>query len=398
MTTPTSKPLMSARRVTCLCAMLAMIGPLSSSLYTPALPELAIDLRTSIASVQMTVTAFFLGLAGSQLFCGPFSDSVGRKPVLLVFFSLYVIATLLSLLAPQIEMLIFARFLQGVGAAAGIALSRAIVRDLYKDSEQIAIQATVGLALSTGPAVAPFLGGVVIEYAHWHTLFYLMLGLGLGALACIWGLLKETAPADRLPPSTLALLQSYAILLSSKRFMLPAIILGGINGVVYAQSALLSLVVIGQLQYSPRVFGLSMVLQTSFFFIGSYIVRKLAGTVAPRRLLAAGMALVLAGNLIYFVTHLLDVPSFVAVMSPIALNGLAIGTTTPTLLGIAMAPYPERAGAGAAVMGFMQIGCGVLGGIAAMLFSDPWDALVVVTCTMGASAIISWLMWRKLPS
>ena len=124
-------PLMSERRVGVIGALLAAIGPISMALFTPAMPEIVHAFGTTEAAVKLTLSLYFAGFAFAQLVCGPLSDGFGRKPVVTAFMGIYLVASLAAIVAPTIHLLIAARFMQGVGAAAGIAISRAIVRDLF---------------------------------------------------------------------------------------------------------------------------------------------------------------------------------------------------------------------------------------------------------------------------
>src|SRR5690606_40003232 len=107
------------------------LGPLSVAIYTPALPTIVADFGTSDAAGKLTISVFYIGLAFGQLVCGLLADGLGRRNVALCFFTLYVIGAVGCLFAPSIEALIVARAVQGTGAAAGLVISRALVRDLF---------------------------------------------------------------------------------------------------------------------------------------------------------------------------------------------------------------------------------------------------------------------------
>src|SRR5471032_1835769 len=117
--------------ITVLLAALSAIGPLTTDMYLPSLPDIARQLGTSTAQVQLTISAYLIGFAVGQIFYGPVSDRHGRKPVLLAALALYCAASLVCVLSTSIEMLIAARFVQALGGCGGIVLARAIVRDLY---------------------------------------------------------------------------------------------------------------------------------------------------------------------------------------------------------------------------------------------------------------------------
>src|SRR5690606_24393374 len=110
-------PLMSERRVSLIGAMLVAIGPISMALYTPAMTEIVRAFDTTEAAVKMTLSIYFAGFAVAQLICGPLSDAFGRRPVVMGFMGIYAVASMIAVVAPTIELLILARFLQGVGAA-----------------------------------------------------------------------------------------------------------------------------------------------------------------------------------------------------------------------------------------------------------------------------------------
>ena len=117
---------MSEARVGLIGALLCVVGPISMSLFTPAMPEIVHAFGTTEAAVKLTLSLYFAGFACAQLVCGPLSDGFGRKPVIYAFLAIYLVGSLAAVFAPTIQVLIAARVLQGVGAAAGVAIARAI--------------------------------------------------------------------------------------------------------------------------------------------------------------------------------------------------------------------------------------------------------------------------------
>ncbi|WP_333782921.1 MFS transporter [Nitratireductor aquibiodomus] len=232
-------PLMSERRVSIIGAMLVALGPVSMALFTPAMPQIVEAFGTTEAAVKMTISLYFAGFAFAQLFCGPLSDGLGRKPVTFAFIGIYVVASFIALMSPNIETLIAARFMQGFGAAVGVAVSRAVVRDLFTQESSARIMNLIGIILAIGPAFAPTLGGLTMQLAGWHAIFVLMLGAGAVIALVIHFCMRETVARDlsRISPS--ALIQSYGLLLGNAYFMLSSLVIAGAVGALYTQATVL---------------------------------------------------------------------------------------------------------------------------------------------------------------
>ena len=158
------------------------IGPVSMAIYTPAMPEIVRALGTSEAMVKLTLTLYFGGFAAGQLVAGPLSDALGRRAVTFGFMGVYCLASLAGLMAQDVGMLMAARFVQGVGASAGIAISRALVRDLFQGERSARIMNLIGIILAAGPAVAPTVGGLLLVAAGWRSVFVAMVGFGLAVV------------------------------------------------------------------------------------------------------------------------------------------------------------------------------------------------------------------------
>ena len=197
---------MSERRVGLIGGLLTAIGPVSMALYTPAMPEIVAAFGTTEVLVKLSLTLYFGGFACAQLVAGPLSDALGRRPVTFAFMAVYAAASLAALAATSIEALIVARFVQGVGASAGIAISRAIVRDLYEGHRSARIMSLIGIILAVGPAAAPTIGGLVLVAAGWRAIFAVMAALGLVVVLVTATGLRETVVPDRrrLRPRALA--------------------------------------------------------------------------------------------------------------------------------------------------------------------------------------------------
>ncbi|MCB1756885.1 MAG: MFS transporter, partial [Gammaproteobacteria bacterium] len=162
---------MSARRVSLLGALLVAIGPISMALYTPAMPAIVEAFGSTESAVKMTLVLYFGGFACSQLVAGPLSDALGRKPVIFLFMAIYLLGSLLAMLAPTVDTLMVARFVQGVGASVGVAISRAVVRDLFTGDDSSRIMNLIGIILALGPAISPTLGGLLMEAFGWRSTF-----------------------------------------------------------------------------------------------------------------------------------------------------------------------------------------------------------------------------------
>jgi MFS transporter, DHA1 family, multidrug resistance protein len=392
------QPLMSEARVGLIGALLSMVGPMSMSLFTPAMPEIVHAFGTTEAAVKLTLSLYFAGFAFAQLVCGPLSDGFGRKPVIYGFMAIYLAATVVAILAPGIHVFIAARILQGVGAAAGVAVARAIVRDLFAGERSARIMNLIAVILAVGPAVAPTVGGITMELAGWHAIFVFMLVMAASVMLTVYFGLAETVQRDlsRIRPA--ALFGSYASLLRSPHFLTAAIVIAGSAGAIYTQATLLPFILIDRVGLSPTQFGLGMMMQTGSYLLGSLVLRRLMPRLGAFRLVPMGLALIGLGAALIAIGLRLVEPSYLTVMGPVGVYMFGIAFVLPAMQTAALAPFPRIAGAASAMAGFMQMGAGLVGGtVAAAFFTDPVYALATIIPAMGLIAIAAYVVQRLLP-
>ena len=389
-------PVMTERRVALIGGLMVAIGPISMALYTPAMTEIMRAFGTTEAAVKMTLTLYFGGFACAQLIAGPLSDALGRRPVTFAFMGVYCLASLAALAAPSVEALMVARFLQGIGASAGVAISRAIVRDLFTGERSSRIMNLVGIILALGPALAPTIGGLLLIAAGWRSIFVAMAVFGAVVVAVTGLAMRETVPADRARLRFGSLWASYRELLGSRHFLACSGVVAGSIGALYAQATFLPFILMQRVGLSPAEFGLSMLFQSGSFFAGSLLVRALMRRVSAYGLVAPGLGLIALGSL-GVLTLLVRPPSLLHVMLPVAVYAAGIAFVMPAMTTAALAPFPRIAGAAAALMGFLQMGAGLVMGSLGALMGDPLLAMGTLIPLMGAFACLAYVDYRRHP-
>jgi len=392
-----ARPVMSERRASLICALIVMIGPISMALYTPAMPRLVEAFGTTEAMVKLTLSLYFAGFAVTQIVCGPLSDGFGRKPVTFAFMAIYLVASIAAVFAPTIEVLIAARFFQGVGAAVGTTVSRALVRDLFTGESSARVMNLIGLLMGAAPALSPTLGGLMLTFFDWESIFYFMAVAAVVVVAIVHFAMAETVSPDpsRIRPRALA--RSYATLLKDRYFLFSSATLAGTMGALYTLATILPFVMMTRVGLSATEFGIAMLMQSGSFFGGSLAVRSLMKRYGAFRILPAGFIFIVIGcAALATLPHWIG-PSFETVMIPVAFYAFGIAFVFPAMSTASVAAFPHMAGAASSMAGFLQMGGGLVGGIAAAVITDPITAVSLVVPVMGAISIASYLLWRRVP-
>jgi DHA1 family bicyclomycin/chloramphenicol resistance-like MFS transporter len=390
---------MSQTKTSVIGALLVALGPISMALYTPAMPALVRVFDTDVSAVKLTLTVYFLGFALAQLVCGPLSDIWGRRPVVMAFTALYLIGSLVAVAAPSIHWLLAARIVQGVGAAAGVAISRAIVRDLYTGRQSAQVMNMIGLMLIAAPAMAPTIGGVTLEFFGWHAIFALMAVYGVVIMVVFQVAVPETlarnGAGDAQPRRLVA---SYAKLSRDPRFLRPAIVMACSIGSLYTLATVLPFVLIDRAGLTPVQFGFSMLAHSGSFMLGSLLMRQLLKSVDAHRLVPVGLGLISAGALLLPVSIALYPPSFATVMGPTALFAFGLPFIMPSMMTESLAPFPHIAGAAAALSGFFQMAAGLVGSAVAAAMGDPVLALVTIIPASALMAVLTHVALKRATS
>jgi DHA1 family bicyclomycin/chloramphenicol resistance-like MFS transporter len=380
--------LMSPRKASAIGALLVALGPISMALYTPAMPQLVEVFGTDVATVKLTLTVYFLGFALAQLVCGPLSDAYGRRPIVMGFTAAYLVGSLLAVFAPSVEWLLAARVIQGIGASAGVAISRAIVRDLFTGRQSVQVMNMIGLMLAAGPALSPTIGGITLDLFGWHAIFLVMVIYGAVLIAIFATLVPETnarpEPARAAPR---ALAASYGALLTDRRFLRPTIIMASSVGALYTLATILPFVLIGRVGLTPTEFGVGMLAQSGSFMLGSLVMNRLLRSIEAHRLVPVGLALIGIGAFTLAILGIAAEPSFLTVMGPIGVFAFGIPFVMPSMLTESLAPFPRMAGAASALSGFFQMGGGLIGSAVAAAMGDPELALATIVPVMATIGI-----------
>lgn len=387
-----ASPLMSERRTAAIGAALVAIGPVTMALYTPAMPVLAEAFDTSRSMIKLTLTAYFAGFAVTQLICGPLTDAYGRRPVTLVFLMLYLLSTLVATFAPSVEWMIVARTLQGVGAAVGISVSRAIVRDQFTGQTSARIMNTIATMLAIGPALSPTIGGLTLEFFGWREIFWFMVIYGVVLMLAVAFWMAETnrfIDRSNLRPGRLVV--NYLTLLGDARFLRPSLLVGLGIGTIYTLATILPFVLIDRIGLTPSQFGYGMMVQSGCFISGTLVTGRLLKRLDAERLIPYGLTGMVAAALAMIATHELLPLTFLAVMLPVGLFAFSLATVLPAAMTSALQGFPQMAGAAASMTGFLQFGSGILGSLAAAWLGDPALAMLVVAPSMLLLAVVLYL-------
>ena len=369
---------------------------MAMNIFLPVLPAMADDFGASIATANLAVTVFLAATAIAQLFIGPMSDKFGRRPVLLSTTAIFAAATMLCIYAPTIEWLIVGRILQAT-CAASIALSRAIVRDLYDRSKAASMIGYVTMAMAVIPMLSPTLGGYVGEVFGWRAAFVVLLVVSLAMLLVIWFDLGEThqpAPANGRTQTQeyLSLLREPAIwgYVATSTFA---------SGAYFAFLGGAPFVAAQVLDLSPTAIGAYFIFVAGGYMFGNFLAGRYSERIGIEPMMlhgglvaASGVALSLA-----LMTFLDPEPWYL--FGPMALVGVGNGMTLPNANAGVVSVRPDLAGSASGLAGFMQIGGGaLLATLAGLTISEANEGMplyVIMFLSSVAGAFAAWMMRRR---
>ncbi|MCT8159825.1 multidrug effflux MFS transporter [Pseudoruegeria sp. SHC-113] len=336
---------------------LTALAILTLNLFLPTLPQIAADLQADYALVNLSVAGYLALTALLQLIAGPLSDRFGRRPVMLIALAGFCVASVGAALAESITAFLAWRVAQG-SIIAGVALSRAIVRDMFDPQEATSKLGYISMIMAIAPMLGPILGGVVGEFYGWRGNFWIFAGFGAVMLWATWADLGETNAYKGRPMREQ--FQSYPELLRSRRFWGYALCLGFSVGAFYAFLGGAPLVATVVFDLSPAMQGVVIGFTTVGFFFGSFAAGRLGKRIplttmmlAGRLLSFGGMALGLAVMLAGFVT----VP---VLLASVVFVGLGNGLTLPSASAGVLSVRPELAGSASGLSGALMVGGGAV--------------------------------------
>ncbi|MEK4566779.1 multidrug effflux MFS transporter [Alkalihalobacillus sp. FSL R5-0424] len=381
-----------------LLGMLAAFGPLTIDMYLPSFPDITVGLETTASLVQLSLTACLLGLAVGQLVVGPLSDAKGRKKPLIVFIFLYVLASFACAFAPNIYFLIIGRFLQGFTAAAGIVISRAVVRDLFSGRELTKFFSLLMLINGLFPIMAPVFGAgvLLVPGATWNWVFIVLGILGLIIVTAVSFKLKETLPAEKRVPSSIgATLRTFSYLIKDRLFMGLALTQGLMTGGIFAYVSGTPFVYQSIYDVSPQMFSVLFGINGLGIILGTHLVGRYAGIVPERVFLKVGLIIAVVAGAFLFVMTLLEGP-LLSIVIPIFFFVSMIGMVGTTSFSLAMETKEKQAGSASALLGLLPFAIGAttapLVGIAGEETAVPMGFIIFI---MSAGAFLSFTFLAK---
>jgi DHA1 family bicyclomycin/chloramphenicol resistance-like MFS transporter len=311
-------------------AGLTAIAPVSIDMYLPALPELARDLSTTASTAQLTVTACMIGLAGGQVLTGPLSDQWGRRRPLVVCTALYVLASLACAVAPSAEVLLAARLAQGIAGSAGIAISRAVIRDLHEGAVAARFFALLMSVTALAPVLAPLAGAQLLHVTSWRGIFAAIAALAAVLLVAVVAGVRETLPAEERRPDALRqTLRVFRRLAADSHFAGYALAGGLAFAAMFAYIAGSPFVLQEAYGLSPQAFSVVFAANGLGIVAASQASGRLAGRVPLRTLLRVGLTTSSIGAATLLVAVLADV-GLVAVIPSLFLVVASVGLTSRT--------------------------------------------------------------------
>ncbi|KPQ10066.1 MAG: DHA1 family drug:H+ antiporter [Saliniramus fredricksonii] len=378
-------------RVPSLAILVAIstLQPFALNVLAPATPVLARVMETDYATIQLTLTVYLATVAVTQLFVGPISDRIGRRPCIIGGIALFLIGSVMGAFAQSIESLLLARVVQAAGGGTCFALARAVVRDTAGKDRAASIIGYLSMAMVISPMIAPFVGGVLEEAFGWRAIFIAMVLLSAGVLVAAWYALYETAPRGA-SSSFVTILRGFPILLSNPAFLFYTLTLAFVSATFFGFIAGAPFVVVETMQRSPQVYGLYFIINAAGYMFGNFLTGRYGQRFGSMKLVVIGTWMSSGAMLIALYFALIGPWTPLTFFLPLTINGVGNGLTIPGATAAALSVRPDLAGTAAGLSGAAQLGTGalaaVIGGYIVELYAPGLVIFMLVCMLAGLTA------------
>jgi MFS transporter, DHA1 family, multidrug resistance protein len=374
------------------------VGPASTDIYLPGMPALSSDLGVSQSGGQSTLTLFMIGMAVGQFLAGPLSDVHGRRRPLIAGMVAFTITSFACALAPNIWVLDGLRLVQGLAAAAGMAIGRAVVRDLYAGDAAAHYLSRLVLVVGLAPILAPVVGGQILTFTSWRGLFVALAIFGGAITLATFTLLPETLPSERRQEASVAeTARTFRRLLADRAFL--GYVLVGSLGVcaVVAYIAGSAFILEDIYGVSPTVYGVLYGVGALMMVIGAQINAHLLRAMSARRLLTVGMGIMLLAAALFLVVVPFRGAGVAVFMIPVCLLMLSWGFIPPDTIALALTDHPDVAGSASACLGASWFAIGALAAPLAGIGGND-TALPMAIVIAGCAVLAAFLLRALVPA
>lgn len=342
-------------KVLVILTMLSMMGLLASDIYLPAMPTMVNYFHVNSAKLQQTIGIFLLGLSFFQLVYGPLSDQIGRKKIILFGVLLYVLGSFGCAVSTNIYLLLFFRLIQAIGACSGLVLGRTIIADIFPPKEITNVYNIIYPLVAASPAIAPIIGGYLVNHFYWESNFIFV---GIFGLILLF-LLKdfpETAPAKKKKFCFGSILQDYAVIIKNLRFWGLTVIVFCVYGAWFIYLTQSPFIFIDQLHYKSLDVGFFYIPLACSIYIGNLLSKKIKLKYGIELALSVGCIFFLFGALLMaMITFFFNISSALQLIIPMSLLAISNGFILPLGIPAAISLNPDKSGSGSGLVGFLQI-------------------------------------------
>jgi len=368
----------------------AGLAPFAVTLVAPAIPAMAIDLNADSNIAQLVLTTLLLSIAVGQLVAGPLSDRFGRKPLFLGGAVAYCVAGFGAVLSDTIEGIIFFRVIQGLGAAAAVAMSRSIVVDFYGRDRAAGVMSTIIAMMAIIPVFGTSLGGILTDLVGWHGSFLMLALTGLILTIFVGTQIQETHKPEHVFTFKDALM-GYRELLGTKQFLASALTTAFQTAVFFAMMGFIAYS-FERMSISPKEFGVWMATTSVGYVIGNLANKRLLKRYPIEIITLVGAIASLTCLLLMEIWHNAAPNSPTGLAIPMLLVGLSNGVIIANSIIMASSAIPRLRGSATGLVGAMQMGAGGISGtVAIWLGADQnthigiFTLLVISLCSLMAA-------------
>ncbi|MBP0618232.1 multidrug effflux MFS transporter [Jiella sp. KSK16Y-1] len=357
------------------------VSPLAINIFIPSMASIARDLLAEEAIVGLGLSLYLAATAFIQLLAGPLSDRYGRRPVIIGGMVLFMAGTVMCVLAEGVWLFLAGRVVQAA-SATGIALSRAIVRDVYERQRAAAMIGYVTMGLAVAPMIGPLIGGTIDTAFGWRMVFWLLAGIGALTLGLLFADLSETNPERGKPIREQ--FKNYGELFAAGAFWRYAFVSALISAVFFAFLGGAAFVAVNVLGMTPAGYGLWFALCAGGYILGNFLTAQLSEKLGIKTLMVAGSAISMSAALVSSGAIAFGWLAPLTVFGPMFFVGIGNGLATPTSTAGGVSVVPHAAGAAAGMLGALQIGMGALASFAASLVATRYGGPLGLFALMSA--------------